>query len=741
MLAFTGIPHGAKFSKPVKITYYYEEEDIPLTIREEDIRFGYYDDYLGVWIGLPTEVDTIKNKLTVEINHFTPQGTVINCDGSGATKIWTIESEEEQITQKCNPCTGWEIGSDTLELKTYQDITIEGETLKQLGSKEGVVTCEEKEKDIVKMHIASECPEGYERSGFEECSKTVTYYAYDSVQSLKGRKIYEIKFEELGDSCILVDESESEPNIEKILNAIEFKALCGYDHCEIEESEITFENNVLTFNLYAENRLTEGPAVSACIFAYPQVTYTGTGTREVNTIPVCEEEGERSFNDKGECQICACDHKKGGPQNIEEEICTWTSFTDCNTEETCPINYENNVDPRPDGCYVCKDGKWVEEEESLCEEVCSDDAQEEEIIDSIGSEPVPYVIKDITGMTGNSNNNNYRCNDLPDKETETDDTLITSGGGTGGGSTDDGTSGGTSRTNTRNEERKKVCPEGDDKQTEYPKCPEGFEQNYKEKVIMVKEGNIDTRDLKFCDSFRDFPDHIDNLDRNTELKIYDSALRKSQCWLLVEAQKELDGVKPDFYVKLNQVIDFIQSPETNKQTPSLTNLTNESQTNESVYLTWDIVPEAEFYIIYREGNIIEDVTEANYNDTNLKAEKEYVYYVTAYNSTFEIAESGFSNNVTTKTYENVNVSVKDKIQLIEFYNTSQNNESIYFNWTVKGNYSYSELFRESNLVYNDTLTEYNDTNLQSNTSYFYEFFARWNSTLFEYINKTFNTTS
>ncbi len=81
MMAFYAFPHGATFSKPVKITQYYKESDIPIYIKEENLKIGYYHSEVGIWISLPTEVDAANNKLTAYTDHFSVYGTVINCGG------------------------------------------------------------------------------------------------------------------------------------------------------------------------------------------------------------------------------------------------------------------------------------------------------------------------------------------------------------------------------------------------------------------------------------------------------------------------------------------------------------------------------------------------------------------------------------------------------------------------------------------------------------------------------------
>lgn len=107
MLAFQGIPEGVVFDKPVKITKYYNKYDVPLVVSEQDFSLGYYNSELGLWVGVPTEVDVPKQKLTAEVMHFTPFATVTDCTGQGALTL------ESVITPHVVPYSGWK--SESLE--------------------------------------------------------------------------------------------------------------------------------------------------------------------------------------------------------------------------------------------------------------------------------------------------------------------------------------------------------------------------------------------------------------------------------------------------------------------------------------------------------------------------------------------------------------------------------------------------------------------------------------------------
>ncbi len=91
MLAYEALPKGAEFAKPVELTIYYNDEDIPSTVDEKSLNIGYYDEKSGLWYALPTEVDPKNNKLSAKTTHFTPFAVVIMC------------SEDLQIKQSYIP--------------------------------------------------------------------------------------------------------------------------------------------------------------------------------------------------------------------------------------------------------------------------------------------------------------------------------------------------------------------------------------------------------------------------------------------------------------------------------------------------------------------------------------------------------------------------------------------------------------------------------------------------------------
>ena len=85
-LVYEGLPRGAQFSPPedkkVTMSYYYREEDIEPILSdfqtEEDLTCGYLS-VSGAYIPWESNVDTEKNILTCEIEHFSINSPITNC--------------------------------------------------------------------------------------------------------------------------------------------------------------------------------------------------------------------------------------------------------------------------------------------------------------------------------------------------------------------------------------------------------------------------------------------------------------------------------------------------------------------------------------------------------------------------------------------------------------------------------------------------------------------------------------
>lgn len=103
MMAYDFIPHGVRFSSPVKITYYYQDSDVPPYIEEENMKVGYFSSVSEFWVGLPTEVDPVNNRLTVETDHFSVYSSVVNCGNKDTQPIVQIITPV-LVQEACGPC-------------------------------------------------------------------------------------------------------------------------------------------------------------------------------------------------------------------------------------------------------------------------------------------------------------------------------------------------------------------------------------------------------------------------------------------------------------------------------------------------------------------------------------------------------------------------------------------------------------------------------------------------------------
>ncbi len=68
-IVYENLPEGTQFSKPVQIAIEFNKEDIPEGYTEENIKLGYWDDEIGIWRAVPTEIR--NNIATANITHFT----------------------------------------------------------------------------------------------------------------------------------------------------------------------------------------------------------------------------------------------------------------------------------------------------------------------------------------------------------------------------------------------------------------------------------------------------------------------------------------------------------------------------------------------------------------------------------------------------------------------------------------------------------------------------------------------
>jgi hypothetical protein len=430
-LAFSGIPHGAKFSKPVKITHFYKQDSIDKTISEESLRLGYYDDNMKIWVSLPAIVDTEKNKIEIETTHFSPYGVLLRCGTEGSNKI---EIETPILAkERCGPCNDeyWlhyiknddkntdedfiteisEIDVDNSEITGYKLYT----TSELLESREiNIVTYNEDEdpKDNVK-----ECT----TFDYEDTE----YYGYQEIESLTSKTEFEIIFDNKGNSCIasenLVnievidtddddnDKDDQSDDFEKELYTI------TKDNLEIDESQQTEEDKSiiiecldftdddicdidppdektnfkiieedefvkLKFNFKLTNNNDPSKTIDACLSGKSKITLNGFGIKNDGSHITCSEEifddedlkyqyiSPVHGNPKGECSECIFD------ENSELYLWKMTNEGNCkNDNDECDENSIKKIDGE---CQICKRNdqntlQWTSDLEEDQQEFCN----------------------------------------------------------------------------------------------------------------------------------------------------------------------------------------------------------------------------------------------------------------------------------------------------------------------------------------------------------------------------------
>ncbi len=171
-MAYNGWPDDAVFTKPITMTFYYNERDVPPFIKEENLKMGYYNDEMDLWIGLKTEVDQDENKLTITTDHFSNYGTVVNC--GGATDPITQIITPALVQEACGPCQdGWKFSATSPQLSKE---IIEGDYtdvgLPLLPTKETNLCFSENDpaKDTTKVFQLAEEP--YDKAKWDNCGIT-----------------------------------------------------------------------------------------------------------------------------------------------------------------------------------------------------------------------------------------------------------------------------------------------------------------------------------------------------------------------------------------------------------------------------------------------------------------------------------------------------------------------------------------------------------------------------------------
>lgn len=70
-LAYNLEPRGATFDPPVALIWEYEPSDVPSGVAEEDLVIAYYDEVLGKWVELESELDWANIAITALVDHLT----------------------------------------------------------------------------------------------------------------------------------------------------------------------------------------------------------------------------------------------------------------------------------------------------------------------------------------------------------------------------------------------------------------------------------------------------------------------------------------------------------------------------------------------------------------------------------------------------------------------------------------------------------------------------------------------
>ena len=424
-MAYTGIPHGAQFSKPIKITHFYKDEDIHHTINENTLRMGYFDDELGMWVGLPAEVDPVNNKITIETTHFSPYGVVLRC---GIEETNKVEIDiGVLIKEKCGPCDD-EYWVNKFEEDDYNGL---GECLKNddIESPEIFTSnkiLEEKEKEFNKYEIGDEediyddevlsCLDDIvfdtekENCVKPESDSDVTYYAYETIKTLKGRKEVLIDFSKGGDACIAsesltisVDDTDDDTEEKKDFNPDEdsqhIEISCfdtKDDNCNVRSLEgdltsIMLDEYKLEFEVLLENNDEkedqESPPnkkiVDACLNGNVKLTINGFGIDDSNSYKtqiLCDENIATSenpykfissINDEisGVCSVCQKEDQEDDDPTNDYYAWASTGEENCGEEDLTgePCDTQYLLDLRDEGCFVC-DGdnseslSWVKDE-------------------------------------------------------------------------------------------------------------------------------------------------------------------------------------------------------------------------------------------------------------------------------------------------------------------------------------------------------------------------------------------
>jgi hypothetical protein len=93
-IVYDNSPDGAYFSKPVKLSIEFREEDIPEGFTKENIRLGYWNNDMSLWYATTTEI--IENRAVADIFHFSVWSGVVGKSSS----VWNGKGKTDSSNNK-----------------------------------------------------------------------------------------------------------------------------------------------------------------------------------------------------------------------------------------------------------------------------------------------------------------------------------------------------------------------------------------------------------------------------------------------------------------------------------------------------------------------------------------------------------------------------------------------------------------------------------------------------------------
>ncbi|EHQ91191.1 cell wall-binding repeat-containing protein [Desulfosporosinus youngiae] len=179
-----------------------------------------------------------------------------------------------------------------------------------------------------------------------------------------------------------------------------------------------------------------------------------------------------------------------------------------------------------------------------------------------------------------------------------------------------------------------------------------------------------------------------------------------------------------------------------------TDLTASAESSSEIYLDWDSVSDAASYYVYRATSSsgtyfkIATTTTSRYTDSNLKSETTYYYKVVSVNS------SGTTSAYSSRTYETTLDSDEDDSLSAPtgLTATAESSSEIYLDWDSVSNATSYYVYRSTtssgtySKIGTATSSRYTDSDLESDTTYYYKVKTVRNSKTSEYSSKDYAKT-